>query len=381
MSSRHPLHVAATQSCLEARCHVQLCCCVSRRRPHLHFSWALVWIQWSGHTGAADRASLRFVCHLLVMLMLRHPPLLRAAGISDLRARVFLGQQCNRGVRLDMSRCIDASHHLLVRLRAMDLLEYDVSCDHCQGMTPVQPQQLRQQEGFQAGASRDNSSHCATLLPIQFQLVTHGNAREPYTSCPVRMQAHSTTIVSPAAAAAAASKKWRRLLFLAWEAPFDLFGQHQLHEMEQLAEQHTLQEQQQADTRDPNRAHLTTPVDVETGLTTSDLTGPSTAKGSRTAHQAHPSGPARAGEKQEQLHTAATQQLMQQQQQSSKKGQRQPKAQKPLKPDMLVLDLPWVYHWPKLVLWLLFEGCHITLAVGESLATNEREIHGKSCAS
>lgn len=199
------------------------------------------------------------------------------------------------------------------------------------------------------------------------------------------MQAHSTTIVSPAAAAAAASKKWRLLLFLAWEAPFDLFGQHQLHEMEHLAEQHALQEQQQADTRDSDRAYQTTPVDVETGLINSNLTGTTaTAKGGVTAHKAKVSDPARAGEAQEQMHTAATQQLMQQQQrqqrQFSKKGQRQAKAQKPQRPDMLVLDLPWVYHWPKLVLWLLIEGCHITLAVGESLATNERELQGSSCA-
>jgi hypothetical protein len=49
------------------------------------------------------------------------------------------------------------------------------------------------------------------------------------------------------------------------------------------------------------------------------------------------------------------------------------KQRKPQRPDMLVLDLPWIYHWPKFLLWLLFEGCHIALAVGESLFHNERE--------
>lgn len=36
--------------------------------------------------------------------------------------------------------------------------------------------------------------------------------------------------------------------------------------------------------------------------------------------------------------------------------------------DMLVLDLPWLYHWPKLMLWLAFESCHATLAILEELS-------------
>jgi hypothetical protein len=46
---------------------------------------------------------------------------------------------------------------------------------------------------------------------------------------------------------------------------------------------------------------------------------------------------------------------------------------KPQRQDMLVLDLPWVYHWPKVIVWLLFEGCHIAIAVGETMG----EVDGK----
>jgi hypothetical protein len=35
------------------------------------------------------------------------------------------------------------------------------------------------------------------------------------------------------------------------------------------------------------------------------------------------------------------------------------------RPDMLVLDLPWLYHWPKLLCWLAFEACHVVLATLE----------------
>jgi hypothetical protein len=41
---------------------------------------------------------------------------------------------------------------------------------------------------------------------------------------------------------------------------------------------------------------------------------------------------------------------------------------------MLVLDLPWVYHYPKAVLWVLFEACHVLLAVQESLDSSESEL-------
>ncbi|KAF6262015.1 hypothetical protein COO60DRAFT_1699568 [Scenedesmus sp. NREL 46B-D3] len=34
--------------------------------------------------------------------------------------------------------------------------------------------------------------------------------------------------------------------------------------------------------------------------------------------------------------------------------------------DLLVLDLPWLVHWPKLVVWCLFQSCHLALAIVES---------------
>lgn len=52
---------------------------------------------------------------------------------------------------------------------------------------------------------------------------------------------------------------------------------------------------------------------------------------------------------------------------------KQQRQQKPQRVDMLVLDLPWVYHWPKLLVWVLFELCHIAIAVGETLGENEGE--------
>lgn len=162
------------------------------------------------------------------------------------------------------------------------------------------------------------------------------------------VQAHATTIVPRKAAAAAAKKSWRRLLFLAWETPFDLFGQQQLHDMEQQAEQQhrEQQQQQQHGSLPPDSA---TAADIETGLSPAGMSPQQHSKSSVGAHQ---------GSNLPDAHQAS--------------GKQQQRQQKPQRPDMLVLDLPWYYHWPKAVIWLLFEGCHIALAVGESLANNER---------
>lgn len=154
-------------------------------------------------------------------------------------------------------------------------------------------------------------------------------------------------IVPRKAAAAAAKKSWRRLLFLAWETPFDLFGQQQLHDMEQQAEEQ--QQQQQHGSLPPDS---TAAADIETGLNPAGTSPQQHSNNSVGAHWGS--------------NLSDTQQPAKQ---SGKQRQRQ---QKPQRPDMLVLDLPWYYHWPKAVIWLLFEGCHIALAVGESMANSRR---------
>lgn len=181
------------------------------------------------------------------------------------------------------------------------------------------------------------------------------------------MQAHATTIVPPKAAEAAAKQKWRRLLCLAWETPFDLFGQHQLHEMEQQAykqqqeHQHEHEQQQQFPHAQQGRQASDTRAltDIETGLANGGSSLPQAAQqdsqdaGKPGTYRSRISGPLSAEQ--------------QPPEGSSKPGRQQ----KPQRPDMLVLDLPWYYHWPKAVVWLLFECIHIALAVGESLSKSE----------
>jgi hypothetical protein len=48
--------------------------------------------------------------------------------------------------------------------------------------------------------------------------------------------------------------------------------------------------------------------------------------------------------------------------QAGRVGKKKPPA------DLLVLDLPWLVHWPKFVLWCMFQGCHLALASVESTA-------------
>jgi hypothetical protein len=63
------------------------------------------------------------------------------------------------------------------------------------------------------------------------------------------------------------------------------------------------------------------------------------------------------------------QQQQQQQQGSSRRRQGGRVGSKKKPPaDLLVLDLPWVVQWPKLLLWCLFQSCHLALAVVESTA-------------
>jgi hypothetical protein len=64
-----------------------------------------------------------------------------------------------------------------------------------------------------------------------------------------------------------------------------------------------------------------------------------------------------------------TQQLLQQQHQGHGRRRHQGRVWKKKPPaDLLVLDLPWLVHWPKLVVWCLFQSCHLALAIVESTA-------------
>jgi hypothetical protein len=172
---------------------------------------------------------------------------------------------------------------------------------------------------------------------------------------PPRLQAHSTSIVSPKAAAAAAKQRWRRLLCLAWEVPFDLSGEHQLQEMEQQAQRDAKQQKQQQQTTTGGsntvQQHSTAAAAVQDARhgQTETTTGHHGA-----TYKPRANGAMSAAQQEHQLPF-------------------QGKQRKPQRPDMLVLDLPWIYHWPKFLLWLLFEGCHLALAVGESLTHSERE--------
>jgi hypothetical protein len=206
--------------------------------------------------------------------------------------------------------------------------------------------------------------------------------------------------VPPAAAAAAAKRKWRKLLCLAFDAPFDFFGQRQLQQMDQQASQETQHRQQQEQQQPPTGAHTqqqqqqqqddgqpardTAPADIETGLTNSpqDMKAgqqlQDMCEGPGSASKAPGSTEQQRSAGIHQLSTnpaAFTAQQQQQRAQQQQQGAKQlGKPQKQQRPDMLVLDLPWVYHWPKLLLWVLFEGCNIVLTVGESLYVNESEL-------
>lgn len=63
----------------------------------------------------------------------------------------------------------------------------------------------------------------------------------------------------------------------------------------------------------------------------------------------------------------------QQQHQRGRKGFFKSSRKRPS--DMLVLDLPWLYHWPKMLLWLAFEACHAALASFE-----DQSERGECCS-
>jgi hypothetical protein len=64
-----------------------------------------------------------------------------------------------------------------------------------------------------------------------------------------------------------------------------------------------------------------------------------------------------------------TQLLLQQQRQGHGRRRQQGRLRRKQPPaDLLVLDLPWLVHWPKLVVWCMFQSCHLALAIVESTA-------------
>ena len=102
------------------------------------------------------------------------------------------------------------------------------------------------------------------------------------------------------------------------------------------------------------------PADIETGHAAQNAAQQSPAP---VDHTSRLGGPLSAAQSEEQPET-----------QSTGGPGRHGHQKKPQRQDMLVLDLPWVYHWPKLVIWVLFEGCHIAIAVGETLGEVDGEL-------
>jgi hypothetical protein len=210
-------------------------------------------------------------------------------------------------------------------------------------------------------------------------------------------------IVSQAAAAAAAKQRWRRLLCLALE-PNEALGWpgSRRHGAVDAATAGQQQAQGRAagagrDSGSGSASSSGSAADIEMGvghardqLARAGGGGGGGAGAEADAHHETGSISSRAGllqDAQQPSSSSASQPRGGQHSapgaagrvlQRGKGGRSSAAGWKPPRPDMLVLDLPWVYHWPKLLLWLLFEGVLVTLAVQDSLHANESEC-GARC--
>lgn len=148
----------------------------------------------------------------------------------------------------------------------------------------------------------------------------------------ITMRAHSTMIVPQAAATAT---QWQ-LLLLGLGFTSELDKQDQLH---QLREREKQQEQAGSNIAQTDGA----------------------AAGSSSTQQQQPLRPSMA---------AAVRQMTLRP--VIRRGGKPP-------PDLLVLDLPWRVHWPKAIVWCVFEACALALVLVES-NNKEGERQGRPCA-